>query len=186
MSPTPSGPARRVVQLQEGAPDWDALGVPHLQALVSRILELQSQPSELLGRWYQRDIVASATFEVPSPWTGQPVRANRSVALWDKSVFYGFGGEPDLWLGATSLGEGYPIASIYVPSRDLFVNLGHPVWGAREEQIDAFLRIVAERDLARGWAARAAAPRVVALTGDASFAHGIWNQLSALDHLGKV
>lgn len=175
-----------MLQVQDGPIDWLEVGVPHLEGLVRHLMDLQSRESELYVRWFQLAVLSSGTFEVPSPWTGAPLQADRSVVLWDKSVFYGFGNATDVWLLATSLGEGFPIAGLYLPSRDLFVNLGHPVWGARSEQVDALLALVGRHDLDRRWRERdASALRVVALTGDASFAHGIWNQLSALDHLAR-
>ncbi|UFN50563.1 hypothetical protein LPC08_08085 [Roseomonas sp. OT10] len=156
------------------------LGIPFLLPLIEHLHALQARPSERTGRWFQRDLIGQGFFEVPSAWTGEPVRTRQSVLLRDKSVVYLFDGEPDLWLGAGSLGDGCPVNSVFIPSRRLFLNLGHEVWGARPEQVLGAERILA----AMGHAPPAGdGARVTVVSGDPSFAHHVWNQLGALDRL---
>lgn len=182
------GSSRDSLTVIQAAPDRldrdgvASLGIPFLLPLVEHLHAIQARPQERTGRWFQRDLIRQGFFEVSSPWTGRQVRSRQSVLLRDKSIVYLFDGEPDLWLGTASLGDGWPVAGIFIPSRRLFLNLAHEVWGARPEQIERAERILA----APGPTPPAhVGARVSVVTGDPSFAHHVWNQLGALDHLAR-
>jgi hypothetical protein len=105
------------------------------------------------------------------------------VLLEDQTILYGFEQEPDMWLMSGSLGDGSPIQGIFVPSRQVLVNLGHEAWGVGAPQVRKAMEILSALPVE---AARPdgsyQTPRVVLVTGDFSFAHHVWNQLGALDH----
>jgi len=117
---------------------------------------------------------------VRSVWDYGPVQATQSVLLEDKTIAYGFGSALNFWLLTGSFGEGAPIQGIYLPQRKILVNLGHEVWGVTEVHVHKAMTIF---DRLPFDANRSTGPTSTLVTGDASFAHHIWNQLGALDRL---
>jgi hypothetical protein len=159
-------------------PAVEALGIPHLLPFLNMLRAKQAAASEVTGRWYQAEALRRGKLEMPSIWTGQPVIATSSAQLVDLTIVYRFADEPDMWLVTGGIGEGAPIDGVYIPSRSLLVNLGHEIWGTKPDQIREAETIFGARP-----ADTLPAARLVVLTGNPSFAHHIWNQLGALDHL---
>src|SRR5690349_3338812 len=71
--------------------------VPQANCL-ERLLEImavsQTLPTEPLGRQYQREILDHGRFNVPSPFSGDPVTCSYSIILKDKTVFFYFEDDP--------------------------------------------------------------------------------------------
>ncbi|AGU47942.1 hypothetical protein VAPA_1c08220 [Variovorax paradoxus B4] len=175
--------ALRVIQAAPSRRDSHeiaALGVPYLAHLIDDLEEKQAKHGERIGRWYQRDLLRKGRFVVRSVWDNEPVQATQSVLLEDKTIAYGFGPALNFWLFAGSFGEGAPIQGIYLPQRAILVNLGHEAWGVTETHVRKAMTIFNSLPLDMD---RISGPTPSLVTGDASFAHHIWNQLGALDRL---
>ena len=172
-----------VVQAYRESVDYAELAkldIPFLVPVVQDLHARQSLASELTGRAYQRELIIRGTFENRSPWTGASLCANQSILLYDKSVVYTFSKDADFLLCAGTLGEGSPINGIFIPSRNLLINLGHEVWGASVQQLQRALELgqdILERP--------STVSEVIVVTGHPSFAHHIWNQLGALDAIAR-
>ncbi len=168
-------------------PDLFALcrAVPDLDHLLCRLDHIHDPiyPEDRVLRAYQRDLALEGFFELRLPDTAIALRSGRSVMLADKSVFFGVQGRPDMILAAARVGYTLPLCAVVLPLHRTVVTLHGPRWN-----IDT---IAAQRAVALFEAARvdwgeadppAGLERAV-VTGDANYAHHLWNQLGALEAL---
>jgi hypothetical protein len=116
-------------------------------------------------------------FEIHLPGTAVVLRSDRSVMLEDKANFFSLRDRPDLILAAGRVGFGHPFTSVLLPGHQTVINVHGERWSVGADQAEraaALLRIDPHE-------AHAPRPAPLLVTGDANFAHHVWNQLGALD-----
>jgi hypothetical protein len=159
-------------------------GLPCLRRFVKHIERRQSRESERFGRGYQRDILSRGGLEVLSPLTGEPVVAVESIAVNGKT-FYRFAetedsGEPvEYFVIASRIRFGFPLAGLLVPKKNWLLRwdgAGKHATGALH--LEAFAQAVAAQDRSTQFP-----HEPVIVMGHTSFAHHLWNELSALETL---
>jgi len=168
-------------------PDLFALcrAVPALDHLLCRLDYLHDPtfPEDRVLRYYQRDLAEHGRFELRLPDTDIVLRSGRAVMLADKSVFFGVQGRRDIVLAAARVGFTLPLCAVVLPPHRAVVTLHGSRWN-----IDA---VAAQQAVARfeaacvdwGEPARPSGVERLVVTGDANFAHHLWNQLGALEAL---
>jgi len=159
--------------------------VPLLDHLLCRLDEMHDPilVEDRVLRDYQRDLAVQGYFEIALPLTGAALRSGRSVILAEKTTFFGVQGRRDLLLAAARVGFAFPLCAVVLPLHRTVVTIQGTHWN-----VD---RVAAQRALAVFEAAGAdwsdtLAPHAletVIVTGDANYAHHLWNQLGALDAL---
>jgi hypothetical protein len=159
-----------------------AASAPYLRLLADHLVERQSQQDEVILRGFQRDIVQSGFFEVPSPFSGKPVASGDSIVLPDRATFYRFPDAPGLLLGAANLGKGYPIVAIVLVDRSVLVHVGERLWGVTKQDVRDVKAILAGQE----WQIPRRAAECFILTGDCNFAHHVWNHLGALTEVARL
>ncbi len=157
--------------------------LPHLPESICEIFDLQSRQQERLGRWYQKSLLASRSFEIISPRTGGRIRSGESLTV-DAAIFYRFPSDPDLLLAVPyeKMGAGYPIAGIVCLASRVIYRLGDPTWGLRPASVEHVESVLREPQ----WRTVRDAHEVRVITGDWNFAHHVWNQLGALEQFGQA
>ena len=159
--------------------------VPALDHLLCRLDHIHdpTYPEDRVLRYYQRDLALHGGFVLRLPDTDLALRSGRSVMLPDKSVFFAVRGRPDLLLAAARVGFTLALCAVVLPAQRVVITLKGTRWNidttAAERALALFRAAgldLAERDppddLERA-----------AVTGDANYAHHLWNQLGALEAL---
>jgi hypothetical protein len=159
--------------------------VPDLDHLLCRLDHIHdpTYPEDRVLRYYQRDLALDGFFEVRLPYTRAVLRSGRSVMLADKSVFFGVAGRRDIILAAARVGFTLPLSAVVLPLHRAVITLHGTRWNI---DTTAAQRAVALFEAACvDWGEPAAPSGVerLVVTGDANYAHHLWNQLGALEAL---
>ena len=156
--------------------------LPRLRDLVCELFDLQSDPQENNGRWYQKSLLQRRFFEISSPRTGDRIRSGASLIV-NGSISYRFPSDPNLLLVSPfeRISQGYPIAGIVCLASRLICRLGDPTWGVRAVSVDAVEAMLRDPQ----WRTAGEALEVRIITGDWNFAQHVWNQLGALEKFAQ-
>lgn len=152
---------------------------PFLPALAAEIHGLMDAPGEVRGRQYQRDLIRCGFFTVTSPANGMPIASGDSIILPDRTVFYRFPECHELLIGAANLGKGYPLTAVILLNIRLLIQIGESTWGVQKRHALAVEKILRNPE----WYPPRPADQIQLFTGDTSYAHHAWNQLTALESM---
>jgi len=159
-----------------------AYGLPRLKRFLKHIDHRQTGPNERFGRRYQRSVLRRGGLRLLSPKTGEPVLATESVAINGKT-FYRFveaerAGTPiEYFVIASRIRFGFPLVGLFVPEKNVLLSWEH---GGKHAVTNRHLTALTEARSAQHPSVRISEAPVI-LMGHTSFAHHLWNELSALD-----
>jgi hypothetical protein len=136
-------------------------------------------------RRYQRDIALGGGFALPSPFDGRamvPVACHVAnlgdAAHGNLGIAYRFDGGQPLWLLASGVSQGFPLAEVYLPAAD------QTIWSLDDKPVAQHLPWRAElrRLESDGFSGSFPVPvgEPTVLVGHPNFAHHLWNELPAL------
>ncbi|SEM25887.1 hypothetical protein SAMN05518845_11948 [Variovorax sp. YR750] len=147
--------------------------LPHLHESI-RSIQLASDfhvPRTL--RRYLFDAIQTSSFEIVSPLDGRPYSAKYSVVLGgDKTTFVFFEG---FIVGIGHLARGFPLSALILPAQRLFLKIVDDHWAVRHEHLEQLAEQLHHHPISAP-----PEPGVALLSGDANFAHHVWNQLPSL------
>ncbi len=158
--------------------------VPALDHLLCRLDAVHDPvyPEDRVLRYYQRDLALHGSFEFSLPDTDIALRCGRSVMLEDKSAFFGVQGRRDLLLAAARVGFTLALCSVVLPLHRVVINIKGPRWNIDTTAAQRALALFEAAGVDWAEPAPPSLDRVV-VTGDANYAHHLWNQLGALEAL---
>lgn len=167
-----------------------AHGLPYLKRFLKHIEHRQAQADERFGRRYQRSILRRGGLRLFSPKTGAPILAAESIAMNGKT-FYRFmeadrtGAANEYFVIASRIRFGFPLVGLFVPQKNVLLS-----WesGGKHAVRNLHLSALAETRNTRDSSTRISETPVI-LMGHTSFAHHLWNELSALEtiiHSGSL
>ena len=159
-----------------------AHGLPHLKRFLKHIERRQAHADERFGRRYQQNILRHCGLRLVSPETGEPVTAAESVAI-DGKTFYHFveagrtGARIEYFVIASRIRFGFPLVGLFVPQKNVLLS-----WesGGKHAVSNVHLAALAEARNAEDPSTPISETPVI-LMGHSSFAHHLWNELSALE-----
>lgn len=158
------------------------LDAPCFDAFLKGCRSANESPDPGTLRAYQREVLATGTFCVPSPWTGQALSPVAVFAWPATSTIYWFRDRTDFALLTGPLHLGFPLARV--------------IWTGTERRLEGFddladdpLAPTAHQLLAH----RSAPPTVICDTsrvriyiGNSNFAHFMWNEFAALEPVTRA
>jgi hypothetical protein len=156
--------------------------VPYLDHLLCFIEDTHApvRGDQEVRNWH-RALAQSGSFDIWLRDRTAMLRSGRAVMLEDKTAFFGVQGRPDLLLAASRVGFGQPLTAVVLPRHRIVAQVGGADWGVTAERAERAVALFAAHG-PECWADTLLEPRPSPLlvTGDANYAHHIWNQLGAV------
>ncbi len=120
---------------------------------------------------FQQQIINNKTFSIPSPFSGEQIKATESVLLQGHFIGYRFEDKEPFWLFTTWIADSRQIGSIYLERQD--VQLLFSKKEIPEHLIYAAISLDFTYNIDQ-------VPEVRCCLGHQNFAHHTWNELSPL------
>lgn len=162
----------------------------HLQATLDRIEALNAYVHDQKVRQFQYDILSTGAFQLHSPWTGRAlecVEARLIAYINDPYHFklplyaYRFQDRADIWVMSVQIGLGFPLCALFIDGVYLAYTQARPPLPAAYAILK---RLAPEFDaLAETAPEETVLTEPLAILGHPNFAHHMWNELPALNHL---
>lgn len=161
--------------------------VPYLDHLLD-FIDTTHEPAhgeEAVRRWH-RALARDGHFDIWLHDRTLRLRSGRAVMLADKTAFFGVQGRPDLILASGRLGYGHPLTAVVLPRQRAVLRVMGDAFAVTGRQAARAVALFAAHG-AECWAETLTAPvpRRLLVTGEANYAHHMWNQLGAIDALRR-
>jgi len=130
---------------------------------------------------YQNNILSSGRFSIISPYRGKTLEFSANFYSQTQKIYYLFEeGNHTLFLVPDDIGWGWPVRFLIFPKEEKVYALD------KDANIKAVQRndlLVAAKDFKQAYQPKIITGRIRILLGHPNFAHYLWNELSALEHL---